>query len=327
MAEPVYEMLWDCPRCGTEKLLGLSHRHCPSCGAPQDPSTRYFPSDEDKIAVEDHVFHGRDLNCANCESPNSAAAKHCVNCGAPMGDDDAAVGLVDVQEEAPEPPPPPRRRGCGVLGAAGLALLALVVVGVVVTCFWTRQETLEVAGHAWARQVEVERYARVDDSAWCDGMPSGAMSVRRSEKKRSTKKIADGEDCRVVKKDQGDGTFTEITECTPRYREEPVYDAWCEYEVEKWVHDHWETAEGSGLTPAPAWPTVDIGPCSRSRVGCTRVGSRKESYVVRLRGPDGALEECEVPQPRWSGMAPGSRWKGDVRVLTGGVACDSLEPA
>ena len=31
--ERVYEMLWDCAFCGTQKLLGLQHRHCPSCGA------------------------------------------------------------------------------------------------------------------------------------------------------------------------------------------------------------------------------------------------------------------------------------------------------
>ena len=58
--EKRYEMLWDCPRCETPKLLGLSHRNGPTCGAPQDPTKRYFPKDEDKVAVEDHPFvHGR----------------------------------------------------------------------------------------------------------------------------------------------------------------------------------------------------------------------------------------------------------------------------
>ena len=41
--ETYYEMLWDCPQCGTLGLLGDSHRHCPTCGTAQDPTKRYFP--------------------------------------------------------------------------------------------------------------------------------------------------------------------------------------------------------------------------------------------------------------------------------------------
>ena len=32
-----YEMMWDCPYCGTKHLLGLTHRHCPNCGAARSP--------------------------------------------------------------------------------------------------------------------------------------------------------------------------------------------------------------------------------------------------------------------------------------------------
>lgn len=31
--EGVYEMFWDCAFCGTTALLGVTNRHCPSCGA------------------------------------------------------------------------------------------------------------------------------------------------------------------------------------------------------------------------------------------------------------------------------------------------------
>ena len=43
-----YEMMWDCGFCGSSKLLGKTHRYCPGCGAAQDPSTRYFPPEEEK---------------------------------------------------------------------------------------------------------------------------------------------------------------------------------------------------------------------------------------------------------------------------------------
>ena len=41
--EGVYEMFWDCAFCGTTALLGVTNRHCPNCGAPQDETRRYFP--------------------------------------------------------------------------------------------------------------------------------------------------------------------------------------------------------------------------------------------------------------------------------------------
>jgi hypothetical protein len=42
-----FEMLWDCSFCGKTKLLAITHRHCAECGAPQDQTKRYFPSEED----------------------------------------------------------------------------------------------------------------------------------------------------------------------------------------------------------------------------------------------------------------------------------------
>ena len=53
-----YEMFWDCPYCGTAELLGKTHRHCPACGAAQDAEARYFPPEDRKVAVEDHVRAG-----------------------------------------------------------------------------------------------------------------------------------------------------------------------------------------------------------------------------------------------------------------------------
>ncbi len=80
----VYEMLWDCQFCGAKGNLGLSHRFCPNCGAPQNPDSRYYPSDEEKVAVHDHVFVGVDVTCPACNELNSAAAEFCGQCGSPL---------------------------------------------------------------------------------------------------------------------------------------------------------------------------------------------------------------------------------------------------
>jgi hypothetical protein len=81
--EKVYQMLWDCRFCGTTKLLGIDHRHCPNCGAAQDPEWRYFPSDADLKVVSDpkYQYAGVDRTCPFCGQPNSAAAKFCKDCG------------------------------------------------------------------------------------------------------------------------------------------------------------------------------------------------------------------------------------------------------
>ena len=89
-----YEMFWDCGYCGSTELLGKTHRHCPACGAAQDAGARYFPPEDKKVAVEDHVYVGSDFVCANCSAPCSARAAHCGNCGAAIGDDDGRVTLV-----------------------------------------------------------------------------------------------------------------------------------------------------------------------------------------------------------------------------------------
>src|SRR3954468_1308596 len=100
----VYEMLWECAYCGTRGLLGKTHRFCPRCGAPQDPGRRYFPSDEEKVAVHDHVYVGADRMCRACGSAMSAKAVHCTQCGAPM---EGGKEALRVDEPAPVADPAP----------------------------------------------------------------------------------------------------------------------------------------------------------------------------------------------------------------------------
>ena len=48
-------MLWDCESCGTKKLLGVAHRHCPNCGAVQDEERRYFPAMDEAVGTADDI--------------------------------------------------------------------------------------------------------------------------------------------------------------------------------------------------------------------------------------------------------------------------------
>ncbi len=351
MTEKTYQMAWDCAACGTEKLLGLDHRFCPNCGSPQDPETRYFPGDDDKVAVEDHEFAGADRECGACEVPNSARASHCGACGCPMDDaeevarrkeqraksfEGEAVDAADdehrerkrqeemarrgISEE--KPPPPEEESGGGGLGKGLIGCVVLALLGFAafcaVTSLWKKEANFAVASHSWERSVEVEEYKSVDESAWCDAVPKGGEVTKTTEKERDTKQVPDGEDCTTVREDKGDGTFTEKEECKTTYRDEPIYDDWCNYEIDKWVVSDTKKKKGSKVDDEPAWPEVKV------RTGKLREGKRTESYTVLLKDGEGESHSCDFPQKKWASMAVGSQWKGEVAVVTGGISCSSL---
>lgn len=352
-----YEMLWDCQHCGTPKLLGITHRHCPACGAPQDPAARYYPSDEDKIAVQDHVYHGADLVCPACTTANAAVAKFCVGCGSPIegdakaaaarseqavGDGEAFGGETgkDARAEArarrdaerqqaqqahAKPKPEGMSRGLKIgLIVGGIVLVVAVLVFVLF--FWKREATVEVKSIAWERTVEVEVFKEVKDSAWCDNKPKGARKVTKKKEQRSTKKIPDGEECVKKRKDNRDGTFKEVKECKPKYREEPVYDQKCYFYIDKWTTARTEKASGSGKEPEPTWPEVKIAKPGKCK-GCEREGEREQTYSLTFADKDGETYECDVERGVWDEAEVGAKWKAEVGVVTTSIDCDSFTPA
>jgi hypothetical protein len=350
-----YEMLWGCAACGTGRLLGLTHRHCPSCGAPQDPTRRYFPPEGEEIAVGDHPYHGADVRCAACDTPNAAAAAHCVNCGSGLdgaktvgtraeqgihAEDDAkaaahehaerrqaeresamrAHALASGADPGPEPAAPRGGRWKVVVGVlVAVAVLLFVVFG------WTREAALEVTGHRWARGIAVEELRAERDSAWRDSIPAGAYMVSNCRRdQRSVRQVPDGEDCSTSRVDKGDGSFSKVETCTPRYRAEPVYDTRCDYFIDRWVVVDEARTSGTALTPAPAWPPTP--PTTGRGLGARRPGRRTETYTALFKDAEGKDRDCALPEARWGALAVHSRWKGDVGVVTGALDCDTLKP-
>jgi hypothetical protein len=319
-SEKTYEMLWDCPFCGARKLLGLTHRHCPSCGAPQDPGKRYFPPDDQKVAVEDHQYTGADLLCPACQTANGRAAKHCGNCGSPL---DGAKGAQLLQEQVvPDHPVPPapavaaKPKGSGkVLIGCAVAALALVVLAIIgffaLNSVLKKDAALKVVGHSWTHEIAVETYELTRDSSPCSKMPSSAERVTR-EKQEPV--------CETRKIDQGDGTFKEKREC--RDREDK-----CTYFVGKWKPKRTEKKSGSSVTDAMPWPSVTLsrtGTCE----GCEREGKKTANYTVRFQDSGSGKEQaCSFDDAaKWKSFQVGSSWKGQVGGLTGGIDCGSLAP-
>jgi hypothetical protein len=315
VSEKTYEMLWDCKFCGQTKLLGLSQRFCPKCGGPQDASKRYFPPEDEKVAVQDHPFVGADVQCPACSAWNSKAAAHCTSCGGPLGEGRAAP-LVG----APMPPPaaPAKKSNAALIGAIGAAV-ALVIGLVLVLLFWKKGGSFEVASHTWERSVQVERFGPVRKSAWCDELPGGARVLGRHQEKRSTKKIPDGQDCHTTKKDNGDGTYKQTTECTPKYREEPVMGDKCDYEAQEWQTARTASANGALPKDQPRWPPLDLKQSERE-------GKHTEAYSLLVRdAANGKDHTCAFTDPsKWTSFKDGARYEGSIGVVSGALDCDSL---
>jgi hypothetical protein len=337
--EKTYEMLWDCRFCGQKKNLGLSHRCCPGCGAPQDPSARYFPSDAEKVAAEDHPYLGADVLCPACRHANSRNSKCCSQCGGPLaaaqqvavradqvGQLFAGETAQDAKREFAAPVPtatPARKPGSPLAWIVPLAIVALIAVMLFVV-FRKRDGAFVIADKSWDRTVDVEQRALVRTSEWCDSMPAGSVAVARHREQRSTKQVPDGQTCATRRKDQGNGTFKEVRECTPKTKTEAVMDDKCDYNAEAWKPARTAKAHGGDKDP-PAWPATSLARSGCVAIGCEREASRTETYAADVReAKTGAKSSCKFDVAQWSRLHVGDPVVGRIGAVTKSVDCDSI---
>lgn len=350
-----YEMLWDCQFCGTDKNLGLTHRFCPNCGAPQNPDARYYPSDEEKVAVHDHQYVGVDVTCPSCGELNGAAVEFCGQCGAPQteaataklldpeyrasherfessGSRDVVKEQFDAEmERVGVKQPEKKKRDEGGVNKILIGVIAAVIGVIAFGIFaanWTRAATVVVTGHEWERSITIQEYENFTESSWRDSPPSGDnVSINFGscrEEQRSTKRVPDGQTCETVRRDNGDGTYREEEKCTTKYREEPVYDDMCTWSGQRWETDRTESLDGD-LSTTPAYPNVTLNCENQRRVGCERISDRDERYTVFYRDNEESNDyRCNYDQSTWQSIPPKSTWEGEVRIVAGGLVCDSL---
>ncbi len=338
-SEKTYEMLWDCKFCGQKKNLGLSHRCCPNCGGQQETTSRYFPSDAEKVAAQDHPYFGADVQCSSCKGANSRNSKCCGQCGSPLanaasvatrqdqvGSSFAGETVQDARREfAPNQAPPvvaPKKKGISPLVIAiPIVVLALIGVGLFFL-LRTRAASFTVHSKSWERTIAVESVVVDHGSAWCDGLPAKSRVTSRHQEKRSERQIPDGENCTTRRKDQGNGTFKEVQECTPKFRSEPVMGDKCDYDVDAWKVARTAKAQGS-VTDAPAWPNTNLTHGGCESLGCEREGARAETYTVALEEGKGDYS-CNFDAQKWQTFRIDGHYDGRIGAVTNHVDCDSL---
>ncbi len=304
-----FEMLWDCDHCDTKGLLGKSQRHCPNCGAKQNPDKRYFPDQGSAQRVDGHQFEGADRTCLACNAPQSAAATNCTHCGAALDGASEVRGVV-----TPVAPKPQRKRW-----PMFAVIAAVVLVMFSIWYFFIRTQDLQmtVTAHRWERTIDVEEFADRSETAWQNEVPRDARMVSCHREQRSSRKIHDGETCRMERVDRKDGTFEELEKCRPNYRSEPVYDERCNFTVQRWARV--DTVRLTGADLSPAWPALSVPAQAVESLGARRAGGRNEKLLLQF-----GKQTCEVSETAWRKYRDGTAYTVEVRARSGEVVCKSL---
>ncbi|HEX5060512.1 MAG TPA: hypothetical protein VFV99_14190 [Kofleriaceae bacterium] len=308
-SEGFYEMLWDCDHCETKGLLGKSQRHCPECGAPQNPDKRYFPSPEQQKKIDGHSYEGADRHCPACNAPMAAKAKNCAQCGSPLDGSKEVRGVV-----TPKPAAKKRRRIWPYVVAALILIIFLI--------YWffirTKDAQLTVSAHRWERVVAIEKFGEYEESAWRDQIPSDATGFPMcSRRQRSSRQVQTGEECHTERVDKKDGTFEQVKRCKPTYRSEPIDDDWCTFRVRRWKKIDAVKAAGTGMTAA--WPAQLPAADTPATLGATRSAGRTETLILDFGG-----QSCDVKDATWQKYKDGQKVKVEVRASSGKLVCSSL---
>lgn len=297
---------WQCDYCGN--LNAAASGDCEKCGAPRGSKQR-ATHEYDQAAL-----------------PRSAAEA----AGAP-------------REPVSTPVAKPRQRSWKPLAIGAVIVAALVGLGFFL--FSPRESVATVSGKSWERSLRVEAYGPQQVQDWAASVPSDAYdktcqtAVRsyvpvqtgtRTEQQQECRRVAVGEEtyeCGVV--DLGNGRF-EQQMCTrtiyedqcewvsvevPVYIQQPIYDNYCTYTVDRWAYVRTETA-GERDTE-PYWPAVADTANEREQEG-----GRQERYVVYIVDEKEKTWEWETDLATWQQFSRGQKVVLVMRV--GRIA--SVEP-
>lgn len=328
----ILEGLWDCPYCGAKGIRGLT-KHCPNCGHPQDQGTTFYLGNAKNYLDEEKAKQygqGADWTCSYCGSLNRVHHKFCTNCGGPK--DETSGDYFDNQkkmEKAAQPAPEPQRNNKPQKsgGLKRFAPFFLILLGLLLVFnFFLRPKNADVkiTDKSWARSIDVEGMVTYQEKDW--DVPDGGRVYQTKREihhyqdvidhyetrtREVPEQVYDGEEYHTRTVNNGDGTFTEETYSTPRYRteyrteyydapvyrQEPVYATMYYYEIDRWPVVR--TEESSGKEDEPYWPQVQLAELERE-------GAYHESYNFTAQNvKKEKTYDLSLPQSEWEKLKVG----------------------
>lgn len=295
----IREARWDCTYCGTKGNLGRS-KSCHHCGRSRPGGTKFYLPDDAAEVTDDQLLEqaagGPDWICAFCGTSNKSESTACRSCGAAregtseeqevktyaLGEA-PTTGDMDLDEKEPVPPADDagqksKIKPLAIVGAAILAVACIAIVAFII--FGGRDVTANIEGFEWQREIDIEAFRTVTEEDW--SVPAGGRILSEREEKHHDEEVLDHvevseEVCGQI--DLGDGFFEDKI-CTveePVYRQEPVYQPFYTYEIDKWIVVR--TAQDGGSDHSPFWPRADLTDGERE-------GKRSESYSIIFKDSD-----------------------------------------
>ena len=349
MAEKIVMGYWDCPFCQTKKIKGTL-QDCPNCGATRTKDVRFYMDTDhvEYLSGEEaaHKGKGADWMCSWCRSYNSVERTTCKNCGAPKEeqsfdyfernangktpspDANASSGTQpghDKSNDAHENASFTKSRLRGLLIAF---LLVFGVIGFFSYIIMPKNRNLTVSKVSWQYNIEIEKYREVEENDWY--LPEGGTLLRTNEeihhydqvldhyeRVERTRQVQDGYDESTYYTDNGDGTYTEHTTRTPRYRTEsyyenepvyvsvPVYRTKYYYTIWRWLHERDVTTSGTDKNPYYGDAILDDN---------EREGTHTEVYrVTGYFKKKGKEKEYKVTKELWEQLFPDHTYKVKIQ--------------
>lgn len=149
-------------------------------------------------------------------------------------------------------------------------------LAVILFLFFPYKEVSTVSGFSWDRCITVEELKTFDENGW--SLPSGArLQYSREElygyesvldhyetkTRQCSRQVSDGFDTYTTYQDNGNGTFSEVTNSIPKYRteyytetyqepvyrDEPVYKTKYYYEIDRWTPVDYYKSNGQDKSP------------------------------------------------------------------------------
>ena len=217
----------------------------------------------------------------------------------------------------------------------GLLVLALfAIVAGMFYLFTPKSVEGTIDGFEWNRSISVEEYRTVEESGW--SIPSGGRLLFQQQEIKSYQQVLDHYETKTRTyteqvldhyetyvsgyRDNGNGTFTEITSQRPVYRtetktetyqepvyrSEPIYATKYYYEIDKWMHK--EYVKTSGNDHNPYWGEYNYGDKERE-------GFKSADYYIFVTDEDGETHKYDVKLDLWETFTSGQRVKLKVDVF------------
>jgi len=337
---------WDCEACGHKGVLGPLTA-CSVCGAPRPKDVQFYLTEDAEVLDENSAqYHeaklGADWICDFCGTDNKAKENNCRNCGnqRTLDDTERKVEEYDlentptsgkkqksntqkIQQKISQPTPQEVQKANR---NKRILIIIAAVVGILVFIFYPRKRDVEITGHSWIRQINIENYREVTEQGW--ELPPTARQIRsfraihhydkvfsHYENRTRTVRVPNGtERYKCGTRNLGNGHF-EDKYCTRTiyttktetyqeavYKDEPVYRTKYEYYIFRWVIDHKETAQGRGKEVT--WPKVVLKNNKE-----WREGERTEKYTIYYKNKKEATFEEDIPFERWQKYKVGQKTK------------------